>query len=64
MNKTSIKRPLKKSDTNNISKIAFFIREGKAPAEPHFYKDLISFVTAQQELRPPFALIYLTFSEV
>ena len=44
--------------------MAFFIREGEAPAEPHLYKDLTSFVTAQQELRPPLPLNYLTFSEV
>jgi hypothetical protein len=57
-------RPLKKPDINYISKIAFFFREGKAPAEPHLHKDLISFITAQQELRPPLPLHYPTFSEV
>jgi hypothetical protein len=42
----------------------YFFREGKAPAEPHLYKELTPFVTAQQELRPPLPLNYLTFSEV
>jgi hypothetical protein len=57
-------RPLKEPDINNISEIAFFIREGEAPAEPHLYRDLTSFVTAQQELRPPPSLNYLSFSKV
>jgi len=61
---TSIMRPLKKTDINHISKITFFIREGEAPAEPHLYNDLTSFVTAQQELRPPLPLNYLTFSKI
>jgi hypothetical protein len=39
-------RAPKKSILICISKIAFFIWEGKAPAEPRLYKDFTSFITA------------------